>query len=81
MIPEVPFPRHILLGHTKPFAADTLGFVLACAKAGLPMAWARIAFRDFLVLLEPEVPQLLVSLLLLPRAITQQLLLEQAALF
>lgn len=54
MIREVPFKRHFLLGHTRPFAADTLGFVLACAKAGLPMARARIAFRDFIILLDPE---------------------------
>ncbi|MCG8326728.1 MAG: cytochrome P450 [Chitinophagales bacterium] len=54
MIPSVPFKKHPILGHTSHFAADTLGFVLACANKGLPMARARIAFRDFLILLEPE---------------------------
>lgn len=54
MIPSVPFKRHFLLGHTKPFAADTRGFVLACAAANMPMASARIAFRDFVILLDEE---------------------------
>ena len=54
MIQEVPFRPRFFLGHTKPFAADTLGFVLACAEAGMPMARARIAFRDFVILLDHE---------------------------
>lgn len=54
MIPNVPFKKHKILGHTQAFAKDTLGFVVSCAKAALPMAKARIAFRDFVILLDPE---------------------------
>lgn len=56
-LPEAPFSRHWLLGHTPAFAGSTLGFVQGCIEAGLPMARARIAFRDFVVLLKPELVQ------------------------
>lgn len=31
----VPFSKHFLLGHTKHFAKDTIGFVAACAENNL----------------------------------------------
>ncbi|MFY0675516.1 MAG: cytochrome P450 [Bacteroidia bacterium] len=54
MIAEVPFKKHWLLGHTPHFAKDTLGFVLKCAEAKLPLAKAKIAFKEFIVLLDQE---------------------------
>lgn len=53
-IAEVPFPRQWPLGHTKAFAGSTLGFVEGCIAAGLHMGRARIAFKDFVFLLHPE---------------------------
>jgi len=54
MIAEVPFKKHWLLGHTRHFAKDTLGFVLKCAEAKMPIAKARIAFKYFVLLLDQE---------------------------
>lgn len=54
MIQQVPFKPHFLLGHTGHFARDTKGFVLACAEKEMAMARARIAFRNFVILLDPE---------------------------
>lgn len=54
MIPQVPHKPHFLLGHTKHFASNTLGFVLDCAKQGLKIARAKIAFKDFVILLDNE---------------------------
>ncbi|MCE7992922.1 MAG: cytochrome P450 [Roseivirga sp.] len=51
---EVPFKSHFLLGHTPHFARDTRGFVLTCAEKGMSMARARIAFRNFVILLDPK---------------------------
>lgn len=54
MIPEVPHKSHFLLGHTKHFASNTLGFVLDCAQKGLTIARAKIAFKVFVILLDNE---------------------------
>lgn len=50
---QVPFKSHFLLGHTRHFASDTRGFVLACAEKGMSIARARIAFRNFVIVLDP----------------------------
>lgn len=42
------------LGNTKQFAASTLGFVKSCMESYDQIAYARIAFRDFYVLLHPD---------------------------
>lgn len=54
MIQDVPFKKHLILGHTLHFANDTLGFVTKCTDANLPVASARIGFKDFIFLFEPE---------------------------
>lgn len=53
-IPEAPFSRHILLGHTPAFAQGTLNFIQRCQEARLDLVRAKIAFRDFVFLLHPE---------------------------
>ena len=57
MVQEAPFKKHWLLGHTKHFAASTLGFVEACMQTEAPIVKSRIAFRNFYVLLSPEAIQ------------------------
>jgi cytochrome P450 len=54
MIPEVPFKKHFVLGHTLHFANDTLGFVTRCTETNLPLAKAKIGFKNFVFLFEPE---------------------------
>lgn len=54
MIPIVPFKKHLILGHTLHFANDTLGFITKCADSNLPLAQAKIGFKNFVFLLEPE---------------------------
>lgn len=54
MTPEPPFKSHFLLGHTIPFASNTLEFVDRCVQAGHEVTRAKIAFRDFYLVFEPE---------------------------
>ena len=54
MIPDAPFKKHFILGHTLHFANDTLGFVTKCIDSDLPLAKAKIGFKDFIFLFEPE---------------------------
>ena len=42
------------LGNTQQFAAGTLAFVHECMEAYDKVAYARIAFRDFFILLHPD---------------------------
>jgi cytochrome P450 len=45
---------NFLLGSTKEFAKDTIGFVSHCREEFKNIALAKIAFRDFYLLFQPE---------------------------
>lgn len=54
MIPIVPFKKNFVLGHTMHFAKNTLGFITKCIESDLSIAQAKIGFKKFVFLLEPD---------------------------